>query len=393
MDKTIDKVLVKFKAFPEDFIVEEIGQDYLCEVSKSKEELDQAKLDFGKLNLEDKRDYLICDLEKINLDHFSAFEILSKKIGIHLGDIGYAGTKDKAAWTCQRISIYEPDLNKLKKFSFNGLILKNFKWSKYPVRIGELTGNKFRIVLRDADKEAIKILKKVRNSTRLPNFFGSQRFGSLRGDNFEIGKLIFKRKFKEAIWTILTGYGEEESDEVKKAKKRLAKEKDIIAAKSYFPENLRQEHRILDHLAKKPNDWFNALGTIPEKTLLIICQSVQSKIFNDILKRVIDEEIPLLDNEIMLPGYETILSQNQLGKIEKEVMDSNGLKFSEFHLREIPFLMFRGSYRKAFSKVSDLVVETESDEIYPGSKKIILSFSLDSGTYATTFLEQFFELG
>jgi tRNA(Glu) U13 pseudouridine synthase TruD len=37
-------------------------------------------------------------------------------------------------------------------------------------------------------------------------------------------------------------------------------------------------------------------------------------------------------------------------------------------------------------------VQTADDDLFPLSKKIMLSFVLDSGVYATTFLEQFFEL-
>lgn len=388
----MDKVLVKFKAFPEDFIVEEIGDDYACNISESKDLLERGRIDFGRLNLEDRRDFLLCDMEKINTDHFSAFEILSKKLGVRAGDLGYAGTKDKAAWTCQRISIFNPDIEKLKKFSFPGIYLKNFKWAKRGVSVGDLSGNKFRIILRDAGKDAIKILKRVRNSDRLPNFFGGQRFGSLRGDNVELGRLIFKRKFKEAVWILLTGYGENENREVVEAKKRLMKEKDILTARNYFPEWLRQEKRILEYLSEKPEDWIGALGCVNEKNLLIICQSVQSKVFNDILERVIEEEISLSDNKIILPGYNTKFSDGRLGVIEEEVLGSIGLNLEDFNLREIPFLIFKGSYRRAFSSVRDLVIDTESDEIFDGSKKIILSFTLDSGVYATTFLEQFFEL-
>jgi len=387
----MDKALVKFKAFPEDFIVEEIGEDYSCNCSSSPDELQQARVDLGRISMTN-NGFLICDLEKINLDHFSVFEILSKKLDKHLGEFGYAGTKDKAAWTCQRISIFNPDLEKIKRFSFGGVCLKNFKWSKHKIEIGDLIGNRFKITLRDADKDAIKILKRLRNSDRLPNFFGSQRFGSLRGDNVEIGKLIFKRKFKEAVWMLLTGYGNEEDQEVKEAKKKLVKEKNLQEARSYFPEKLKQELRILDYLSNKPDDWLGALSMVSEKTLLIICQSVQSEIFNDILQKVIDEEFSLHDNKVILPGHNTQFSGGRLGFIEKEVLESNNIRLSDFELKEIPFLTFKGSKRDAFSKVRELTVDTESDEIFTGSKKIMLSFILDSGVYATTFLEQFFEL-
>ena len=146
-------------------------------------------------------------------------------------------------------------------------------------------------------------------------------------------------------------------------------------------------------MSEKREDWFGALTLIKKKNLLIICQSVQSKIFNDILEKVIEQEIPLHENKIILPGYNTKISAGQLGVIEKEVLDEHEIEINDFYTKDIPFLMFRGSYRKAFSEVRGLDVETEDDEIFIGSKKVILSFILDSGVYATTFLEQFFEWG
>jgi tRNA(Glu) U13 pseudouridine synthase TruD len=64
----------------------------------------------------------------------------------------------------------------------------------------------------------------------------------------------------------------------------------------------------------------------------------------------------------------------------------------DFHVPQLPFLTLKGSKRKAFSKIEKLDVRIEEDELFSLSKKIVLSFELDSGTYATTFLEGFFVL-
>ena len=55
-------------------------------------------------------------LEKIGLITSAEFTILSKELNKRLHEIGYAGTKDKCAWTCQRISLFDPDLEKIKNF-------------------------------------------------------------------------------------------------------------------------------------------------------------------------------------------------------------------------------------------------------------------------------------
>jgi len=391
MDES-EKAAIKFKNSPEDFIVEEIGRSWICKVSESKEVFENSKVDFGKLDINDRRTFITCDLEKYNIDHFSAFEILGKALNKGQHELGYAGTKDKSAWSCQRISIFNPNMELIKIFSHSGIVLKNFKWAKHKINVGDLKGNSFNIILRDAGKEAIKILPKVRHLQLLPNSFGPQRFGSLRKDNFNIGRLIFKKRFEEAIWTFLTGFGENEDDEVKKAKKRLKSEKNIVEAAKYFPEKLRLEHQLLNHLSKFPKDWIGALGMIDEKTLLIIAQSVQSRIFNEILQRVVDKKIDVRNNELILPGYSTQFSEGKLGKIEAEILNEYDLEIKDFNIQEIPFLKFKGSMRKSFSKIEGIDVRVEEDELFQGSKKIILSFILDSGTYATTFLEQFFIL-
>jgi tRNA pseudouridine13 synthase len=387
----MDKGNVLFKNKPEDFIVEEVHNDYICKVSENISLLINAKVDLGKLDIKDRRDFLMCDLEKVNMDHFTALSILTKELNNLPHEISYAGTKDKMAWTCQRISIFNADINRIKNFSNPNIILKNFKWIKHRIKIGDLKGNRFKIVLRDVDKNAIKVLHRLRNSEYIPNLFGSQRFGSLRKENVIIGKLILRKKFKEAIFAYLTSFGEQEREEVKKAKKKLKLEKSLIKAQKYFPVELKTENLILQHLSKNENDWIGALNLIGDKAILIMCQSVQSKLFNDIVQRLIENNFSIKDLKINILGYNSQFSTGSIGDIEREVLEENGLELEDFYNSEIPFLSLKSSVRNASFQVDDLTVQTEDDEIFPLSKKIILSFTLDSGVYATTFLDQFFD--
>jgi len=388
--KEIDKGIVLFKNSPTDFIVEEVGEKGVSKISDSTKRFDDSKVDLGELDINDRRNFLSCDLEKIDMDHFTAFSLLGKSIRKLPHEIGYAGSKDKKAWTCQRISIFAPDIEKIKSFSQKGMILKNFRWIRHKIKIGDLNGNKFTIVLRDADKEALKILSRVRNTDKIPNYFGKQRFGSLRKDNALIGKLIFKRKFQEAVFAFLTGYGENESEEVKNAKKRLKKERNLEEAKSYFPIDLFIEMKILEHLSQFPGDWINALMLLGEKTLLMMGQSVQSILFNDVLERVNEEGIEISTIDIL--GFDSKIPAGRFGKIQEEVMENHGLDIEDFMMEEMPFLSLKGSQRKAYFNVHDLSIQIKNDEVFVGGKKIEMSFVLDSGNYATTFLEQFFTL-
>ena len=387
-----EKAIVKFKYQPEDFIVEEREKEGFCKISESNKVFENARIDFGKLDTRDRRIFLACELEKFDIDHMSAIDILCKELRMSAHEIGHAGTKDKRAWTCQRVTLYNPDIELVRNFSHQGIILKNFKWAKHKLQIGSLEGNHFRLTLRDAGKDALKLLEKVRRTQYVPNAFGQQRFGSLRKDNVAIGKLIYKKRFDDAVFALLTGYGEEESDEVKKTKRRLKLEKNIFQAKEYFPSSLIMENKILNYLVRFPKDWIGALKTLDEKTLLLMCQSVQSKIFNDILERVSEARLDSQHLEIILPGTMSKFSEGKLGRIESEVMQDHVLTFEDFYVPELALLTLKGSKRKAFSPVKNLDVRIEEDDLFPLSKKIMLEFELDSGTYATTFLEQFFEL-
>jgi len=244
----LNKGSVVFKHRPEDFIVEEMWGSEVCKLSDSSADLENAIVDFGRLDVEDRRDFLTCEVEKMNIDHFTLMSVLAKELRNFPHELSYAGTKDKIAWTCQKISIFNAKIERIRNFSFPGIKLKNFKWAKHKIKIGDLTSNKFRVVLRDVDSDAIKILNKVRNSEYIPNLFGSQRFGSLRQENVRIGILILKGKFQEAVFEYLIAYGKDEDEEVRKAKRKLKTDKNMLLAREYFPKNLRIECNILNYL-------------------------------------------------------------------------------------------------------------------------------------------------
>ncbi len=391
--KEIEKVIGKFKYLVEDFIVEEIGDKWDCKVSKI---FNSDKTpDFGNLDFNSPKDFLWCEMEKKDIDHFQAIKDLASKIGKWNDSIGYSGSKDKRAITSQRVSIFQPNLELLKKFNHPNIFLKNFKWAKRKIKIGYLKGNHFRIIIRDLDKkDAIKISNKIRGLEWFPNYFGPQRFGSLRKNNVKIGKLILKRKFEEAVWTILTDVGINESSDIKFAREKLLKEKDFDSAAGYFPNYLKLEKGTLNYLSRNPGDFIGAIKKAERKNMLMFVHSVQSKIFNEVLEIALDEGIDFTKKGLescILAGYKTRFYDGRLGEIEREVLENHGLQLNDFDVSEIPYLRIKGSFRKAVVKVDDLEISVEDDEVFSGSRKVVLSFTLPSGVYATTFLEKFFD--
>ncbi len=389
--KEIETVPAKLKYKIEDFIVEEIGEKWNAKISE-KFNADE-KPNIENLSSSSEKDFLWCEMEKFNIDHFSAIKDVSRLLNKRIDAIGYAGTKDKRAWTSQRISIFQPDIEKILTFSHPKIILKNFKWNKRKIKMGYLDGNRFKIVLRDIDKkDAMKITKHIRGMKWFPNYFGAQRFGS-RENNVKIGKLILKRKFQEAIWAILTDI-ENEQGIVNEARLKLKKDGDFVEAAKYFPPYLKLEKQILYYLSRRPDDFAGAIKKAERKNMLMFVHSVQSKIFNDILKTALDEKLDFTKDgqkSCLLVGYKTRFFNGRLGEIEQLILSVQGLKLEDFDIREIPYLRIKGSFRKAVTEIKDLEIEIADDDEFKNSKKIILNFTLPSGVYATTFLENFFE--
>ncbi|MBT3642657.1 tRNA pseudouridine(13) synthase TruD [archaeon] len=401
--KEIVQFPAKLKTKVRDFIVEERGDNWDCKVS---EEFDsRAKVDLTGLEENSLREFLLCEMEKREIDHFSAIKDVARVLGKSVDAIGYAGTKDKFAVTSQRISIFRPDMERVRNFNHPNIVLKNFRWSKRKIKMGYLQANHFRIILRDMDsKAAIKSAQNIRSLQWFPNYFGPQRFGSLRKNNVRVGTFILKREFEKAILAILTDTAPTEKPDITFAREKLAKairsaktveeKKNVFSdAARYFPAFLKLEKELLFYLGRKPEDFIGSLKRAQRKNVLMFVHSVQSHIFNQILETALSEGLDFTkegQQNCILAGYKTRFFDGRLGEIERQVLEENNLTLDDFNVVEISFLRMKGSYRRAITEIKDLEVEISDGEEFSGSKKMTLEFTLPSGVYATTFLENFF---
>lgn len=135
--------------------------------------------------------YLILKIKKIFTSTWELLSIISKKLDIDENLIGYAGLKDKNATTTQYISIplsKSRDYNNINSKYIE--ILETYKHDK-KLKIGDLSGNKFKITLKDIDINNLPIIYKVLSQIQkhgMPNYFGFQRFG--KENNFKKAKDI-----------------------------------------------------------------------------------------------------------------------------------------------------------------------------------------------------------
>ena len=391
-----------------DFMVEEVLEDgSVCKIKRFHIPFEQRE-ERAEMIIPSRVDeeHLILELEKINYDTATAMAMLSRGLNVSKKRIGYAGLKDKRAITCQRISVYLPDVELVKRFGVKGMELRNPKWSKDRIELGNSKGNNFTITLRDisnSEEEITKIISDFATQAEkgVPNLFGNQRFGGKRMITHKVGKLLLQGKFEEGVMLYLTETYEEEKEDLKNARINLAKTKDYKQALREFPFDARTERAIMNHLVKFPNDYAGAFGVLPKKIRYLFSHAVQSFIYNRIIEERIKEfgekalapiEGDIIVNGIpavILPGFESTYASEKAGEIEQKIMQEEGITLEEFKTTKMSELSSKGDRKQIVLKPENFKIEKIfADEFNEGKKAVTISFFLGKGNYATTILRE-----
>ena len=162
----------RFRVAPEDFRVEEIDAF--------------APSGAGE--------HLLLTVAKRGMNTAFVARLLAQWAGIDESGIGYAGLKDRHAVTVQRFSVHlpkkvAPDLDALQT---EDLRVLDHAWHAKKLPRGALAGNRFVLVLRDAqgDRGLVESRLQAISARGVPNYFGEQRFGR-GGDNVANAMAMF----------------------------------------------------------------------------------------------------------------------------------------------------------------------------------------------------------
>ncbi|WP_456474858.1 tRNA pseudouridine(13) synthase TruD [Candidatus Pyrohabitans sp.] len=337
-------------------------------------------------------EYVHFILEKYNWDTIRAITQISRRLRVSLKRFGYAGTKDKRALTRQRVSVWRVSEEELANLEIPGLRLYSFTRCRERINLGNLLGNEFTVTIRRLNGEDLEdILAETTAQLSLrgvPNYFGYQRFGTVRPNTHLVGRAIVQGDLEEAVMLYLARPYPKERSDAFTARKLLDETRDYRRALELFPARLHYERNMLDSLSKNPRDFAGALRRLPKKLRRMLVHAYQSYLFNRILSRLIAEGADIRDREIPLFGYESRFSPGRQGEIEQEVLEEENLELESFRIKSLPELAMPGSARKA--AVNTRVSYTlAGDELHEGMKKLVVSFFLPPGSYATTVLREY----
>jgi tRNA pseudouridine13 synthase len=132
-------------------------------------------------------DHLFLWVEKRGMAPEYFARTLAQRLGTHPNNVGTAGLKDRHAVTRQWVSVPRECEARAKQIDGDGIRLLKTGFHTNKLKPGHLRGNRFRILIRDADRtgNADAILDRIRTQG-LPNFYGPQRFGR-DGSTIELG--------------------------------------------------------------------------------------------------------------------------------------------------------------------------------------------------------------
>ncbi len=289
-------------------------------------------------------EHLYLFLEKEGRTTREVFEFLRDELGVPEKEIGVAGLKDKRARTRQWFSIprkYEDALCLLENLKGVRLLEAGLHTNK--LRTGHLKGNRFRILIRNAEggRERAEAILRVLEAQGLPNYYGPQRFG-LGGLNPLKGyELVKKGKGRGSPWL----------------KRFLVGSLQSLLFNDWVA--LRMERGL--YATVIPGDWAKKHATGGEFLV------EDPKEAERALRLEISATGPLF-------GKKYPEAQGEARALEDEVLARYDLRREEFSAR-------RGARRPIRVPLQDWRVEEVPEGLW-------LSFSLPKGSYATSLLRE-----
>jgi len=386
---------MKLKQQPADFIVEEIPD---FEVTSEKDE------------------HTVFLLEKQEIDTFDAIRQIAKKIRISLFEIGYAGLKDKHALARQYISI--PTRYDVQGLNVDSLTLSFVGYHRKKIKIGDLIGNRFTITVRDmSENELADVSGRAATipMSGIPNYFDSQRFGSVIDHEF-IGKYIVLKKYDHAVKQYLTAYHKSEPKKIKDEKRKILSHWNDLSTVRVL--NKAFAEVVKEYL--KTKDWRTAYRKIPAHLREMFVNAYQSYLWNECIKEVLKEVVEkkkiysveyaigallfyanLSEDEMKkIPETFQTISENVTVSLEEQrivdrVLTKEGLTLADFAIESETGNFFKTRARQVLLIPENFTIsQSTRDELNSKGNtvrhKIQVSFSLPKGSYATIVTKRLF---
>jgi tRNA pseudouridine13 synthase len=377
--------------------------------------------------------YTIAEVTSRNWETHTLVQELADRLHVSQKRISFAGTKDKRALSTQLMSFEHIPPEALSKLTIKDVLLEHPYQADIPVKIGDLLGNRFEIILRNLDEgiepgDIISLIEPFQRIGGFPNYYGIQRFGIIRPITHVVGRLIVRDTFEDAAMTYIAHPMAGENETTYALREQLERTRDFAQAAHSYPDSLNFEKRMLNHLLQHHNDFVGAFKQLPKNLLMMFVNAYESLLFNRMLterlrrglpihqaivgdiiapvhKNVIThEKIPVRASNLgkvnaqllkkkavvtgLLVGSDSVYADGEMGEIEHSIVESEHLDSRDFIIPEIPFLSSSGSRRALYAFLPSVDWKLHTDELNGEKQALTLRFDLQKGCYATSLLRE-----
>ncbi|KAH0513677.1 Pseudouridylate synthase 7-like protein [Microtus ochrogaster] len=288
----------------------------------------------------------------------------------------YMGTKDKRAITVQEIAVLKISAQRLAHLNkcLMNFKLGNFSYQKTPLKLGELQGNHFTVVLRNitGTEEQVQQAMQSLKETGFINYYGMQRFGTTAVPTYQVGRAILQNAWTEVMDLILKPRSGAEKGYLVKCREEWAKTKDPASALKKLPVKRCVEGQLLRGLSKYGmKNIVSAFGIIPRNNRLMYIHSYQSYVWNNMVsKRVEDYGLKPVPGDLVLkgatatyieeddvnnysihdvvmplPGFDVIYPKHKISEAYREMLTADNLDIDNMR-HTIRDYSLSGAYRK-----------------------------------------------
>ncbi|KAK2917611.1 pseudouridylate synthase 7 homolog isoform X2 [Channa argus] len=384
-------------------------------------------------------------LYKENKDTMDAINVLSKFLRLRPNMFSYMGTKDKRAITVQEIAVLKITAERLAHLNKCLINLKvgNFCYKNHPLKLGELQGNHFTVVIRNisgTDEQVHQALTSLKQ-TGFINYYGMQRFGTTAVPTQQVGRAILRNDWNEVMDLILKPRPGAEKEFLVRCREEWAKTQDPEAALKKLPNKRCVEGQLLRGLSMYgKKNIVTAFGLIPRNNRLMYIHSYQSVVWNTMVSRRIEafglkptggdlvlkgttahvlsaeeaESHSIHDIVMPLPGFDVIYPTHHVGKGYRELLAADGLDIDNMR-HKVKDYSLAGAYRRILIRPSDVswevihyddprisLVHTDFEKLENKPAPVFnkegkyralrMEFSLPPSTYATMAIREVLKL-
>lgn len=361
-------------------------------------------------------------LTKTSIGTPEAVQAIVQRWGVHRKRISYGGLKDRHAVTSQHLTIHNGPRKSLQQKSLH---VEYLGQTAAAFTSAEILANRFQLTLRDLTATAAAdILRHYSTATQtgIPNYFDDQRFGSLGQSGEWIARAWCRGDWERALWLAMADPHPNDPADERRQKQIL---RDHWGKWPECQALLERSHRrsIVTYLSDKvkvgkPADFRGALARIQVDLRGLYLSAWQSALWNRLLSRYLENASPnhvlprieltcgpvalpipqdpaataaWLDLQLPLPSARIDRPEGLVGELLDQVLAEEGVELREVRVKYPRDSFFSKGSRRAWIIPANATSAEAADELYPGRRKIQLSFELPRGSYATMLVKRITE--